>query len=404
MRKAEVKQILFFIALTFIFCTCNDPVFYAISQEVKPIEPRIQGVPTNFALFNGRMYVASGNTLHSYGKSGDKPVWIVETRPGGGILQVASTGDYLYALCSTDQNNDGKTVIKKFDGSSWTEIGGIASNYEKIHNIIAAGDVLFALALSPATNSSNIFYSIFYIKNDDPATPYELSVADTDAGEMNGAAYNDDDKLYYLSTRNKGVYRIEDLSGANQQPVRLRNSNDIPVNIEFSGIINLGDSGNTIFLIARNGEAYTIKDSIARVEGVSMGKLATGALAIWTKPPEQEDELSDTGQRLLLSGRQDSLSYSYTFGYTYGYLELEIDENGIKSGSNFAEPGRNPLSTVIMNERFQSTIGKYPVSYIYEAPYEVDSEMTLFASTQKNGVWSCRDRSNNSNKYWNAED
>jgi hypothetical protein len=106
---------------------------------------------------------------------------------------------------------------------------------------------------------------------------------------------------------------------------------------------------------------------------------------------------------MLLAGRQDSLSYSFTYGYTYGYLELELDTNGIKSGKNFIEPGKESVSTVNLgeNERFQSTIGKNPVSYLFQVPPAIDANMILFASTQKNGVWSYRDR--DGLYQWNAE-
>jgi hypothetical protein len=400
MGTKSVKQYLFNFALVFILCTCNDPVFYSISKEVKPKEPLIKGVPTNFAFYDGRMFIASGNTLYTYNKGTEQnnAYWDKETPPGGNILQIASTGNYLYALCSTDQNNDGKTVIKRFDkeSSSWPEISGIANDTSKINNIFAAGGMLFITAAASASNYYNIYYCIFFI--DDSQTINELEVTDTEKnniGEVNGAAFNGES--YFLSTKNDGVYKIDDFS-AGAYPIKYKDANDKELNINLSGIINLQDNNSTIFLIARNGDAYTVKDSIVKIENVSMGKMTTGALAIWQKP-------DDPSERLLLSGRQDSLSYSYTYGYTYGYLELELDTNGIKSGKNFVEPGKELLSTVEPdgNERFQSTIGKHPVNYLFQVPSEIDSDMILFAATQKNGVWSYRDRGKDGFQ-WNAEE
>jgi len=260
---------------------------------------------------------------------------------------------------------------------------------DKVQDIFAANDILFITASIPRSSSA-ISYTIFYIDNSGTVT--ELI---NNTGEINGIAFNGES--YFLSTKDRGVYRIDDISGGALLINKDTDGND--VNINFSGIINLQDNDNTILLIARNGSVYTVKDVITKIENVSMGKMATGALAIW----RENDQLSSN--RLLLAGRQDSLSYS-SFGYTYGYLELELDINGIKSGKNFVEPGNEPLSTVSQggNERFQSTIGKYPVNYLFQVPSEIDDEMILFASTQKNGVWSCRDRDLNDNKYWNAEE
>jgi len=400
MRKNFVYKSIFYLALTFILCTCNDPVFYAISLEVKPVEPQIKGVPTNFVIYDGRMYVASGNNVYAYNKDTEqnKIFWSKEAQPGGNIMQIAATSNYLYALCSTDQNNDGKTVIKRFDkkNSSWSQIGGILNNMDKINDIFATNDILFITAKASSTYYA-IFYAVLYIANDNPDTVNELITADTDrndTGEINGVAF--DGESYFLSANDRGVYKIGDISEA-ALLIKYKDTNGNDVNINFSGIINLQDEANTILLIARNGDVYTVKDTITKIENVSMDKMATGTLAIW----RENDQISSN--RLLLAGRQDSLRYSYSYGYTYGYLELELDINGIRDGKNFVEPGKEPLSTVSYggNERYQSTIGKNPVNYLFQAPPEIDGDMILFASTQKNGVWSYRDR--NGIFQWNAE-
>lgn len=394
----------FYLSLFFILCTCNDPVFYAISQEVKPIKPRINGVPTNFVVYDGRMYVASGDTIYSYNKGTDeepdKPYWSEEKSPEGNIFQIASTGSDLFALFSTDENNDGKTVIKRYDNSNstWTKIGGILDNYSKIHNIFAAGDILFILA---AASPTNFIYSILYYKDD------EVNVLNfinhdqqEDTGELNGAAFNGES--YFLSFISKkidkekysGVYRIDDID---EGAITINYQNEEGKNVNFTGIINLEDDVNTILLIARNGEIYYVNDSIVKIENVAMEKMSTGALAVW-----RENDLPDCN-KLLLAGRQDALNYSSTYTYTYGYMELELDTIGIRAGSNFVEPGKNPISTILNYELYKSTIGKYPVNYLFQVPAYIDKNMILFAATQKNGVWSCRYREDKKEKYWNAE-
>jgi hypothetical protein len=409
MRKHKIIYF-FYIFIIFIVCACDDPVFYAISQEIKPIEPRISGVPTNFAVFGERMYIASGHAVFSYNyntgvSDPDKQYWKREPGPGGNVLQIASTGGNLYALCATDQNNDGRTTVKRLDkdNSMWISIGGILNNYAKIQNIFAAGDYLFIWA---ALSTLNYNYNILYIKN---GSNDALNISDNqdDMGIITGAAFNGTSCFLPFTSKKTdkdkisgGVYKIDDASGG-ASVIAYKNQEGNAVNIHFNGIINLGeDAGNTILLISRNGEIYTINDSdnsIEKTENASMGRLSTGALAIW-----RDKDLP--GKMLLLAGRQDSLYYSSTYGYSYGYMELELDAAGVKSGASFTEPGRNPsFSTLPDYERYKSSLGKYPVNYIFQAPPEIDSNMTLFASTQINGVWSCRDRDRNSNKYWNAE-
>jgi hypothetical protein len=411
----RIRKIIYFfyIPLIFILCTCNDPVFYAISTEVKPIEPRISGVATNFVVYDGHMYVASGNALFSYkynkdaGEDPDKQYWNKEASPGGNIIQIASTKDYLYALSSTDNNNDGKTILRRFDkdNSSWSQIGGILDTYAKIQNIFAAGGVLFVWA---ALSTTNYNYNLLYIMN---GMDEALNVMDNqdDTGIITGAAFNG--KSYFLpfTSRKKdkekigGVYKIDDINGG-AKIITYKNAEGNELNVHFNGITSLGGAGNTVLMISRNGEVYFVDDSIVKIENVFMGRMSTGALAVYEMPPEQSDGLSNNPKRLLLAGRQDSLYFSSSSGYSYGYMELELDAAGIKSGANFTEPGRNPASSTLTDyERYQSSLGKYPVNYLFQAPPDIDSKMILFASTQKSGVWSCRDRDRNYGKYWNAE-
>lgn len=371
MRKHNIIYLIFF-ALTFL--SCNDPVFWAISQEVKPIKPRIPGTPTNFAVYKDSMYVASGYMLHSYNKGTVKPFWAYEI-PGGMILQIASTSDYLYALCSTDKNIDGMTVIRRYDGSSWTPV-----YYNNIQAIYQANDTIFLLVSVPTPTTIN--YNILYF--DSSETVQRLTTNNSNDGQLNGAAWNG--TSYFLSTEGKGVYKL-DGSYAVTGPF-LQGQH-------ISGIIDLQDNNHTILIITRQGRIYSnnnINESFVDT-GITIpgSRLATGALAIWRNP--------STSSKLLLVGRQDS-GYSISSGYAYGYLELELDDNGIKSGA-FKEPGLWFPTTVIGNERYQSTIGAKPVNHLFQAPPEIDGNMTLFASTQKDGVWSYRNR--NGIPQWNGE-
>jgi hypothetical protein len=89
-------------------------------------------------------------------------------------------------------------------------------------------------------------------------------------------------------------------------------------------------------------------------------------------------------------------------GYTNGYLEIEITNGAVTSASAVHEPGIGSVTSASNNERYTSGIGKYPVNFIFQAPKGIDTEMTLFASTQTQGLWSYRER--DGEWQWNAEE
>ena len=82
-------------------------------------------------------------------------------------------------------------------------------------------------------------------------------------------------------------------------------------------------------------------------------------------------------------------------------MELEFEALSGTIIGNYTEPGINALSTVNTgdNEHYKSSIGKYPVNHIFQA-----NDGILFASTQKNGVFSYRQRGRNNDWQWNAEE
>ena len=383
--KKYIIQSLFCFVFLLILCTCNDPVFYAISQEVKPIKPRIKGTPTNIVEYKSYMYVASGYTLYKY-NSNTQPYWSNMGSPSGRrILRLASANNNLYALCATDENITGQTVIYHYNDSEpanpkWVILSD-SYKYTQIQSIYTAGTgtgsrLFLYTKLDKTTNN----YKILYIDAGTPSIINELATPQTGDAELCGAASIG--STYYLATKNKGVYKVTGNTGT---PIA-----DTPVDI--TGIINL--SANTILLITReSGRVYTF-DTTENIQytNIQMGRYSNGTLAIWEK---------SSSERLLLAGRQE-IRYSTSSGHTYGYMELELDANGIKTGANFIEPGIGPVSTIYPggNERFLSTIGKQPVNFIFQTTTS-DSNRIIFASTQKNGVWSYRERG--SLPQWNAE-
>jgi hypothetical protein len=350
------------------------------------------------------LYVASGSALWQYTRPGSKKgKWRKTSKqPGGRILQIASTEDSLYALCYDNKDLNNKTIKKiTKKGGSWAKVNVDTANYNIIQNIFSAGDTLFISAAMETKEKNDILYFIFYITD----SGEEGRLGD---GEIKGAVYDGTD--FFICTITEREIKNKDTTFSNI--IRIDgNTMEIKKTIEkeniiFMNIIDLKDNNNTIVSItregksgkeARNGKIYTVnktENTVSEYDSrISFGnRFPTGALALYQ---------SDSNKRLLLAGRQDLLQYTTDSGYTYGYLELEIGDKGIVS-SKFKEPGDKAPSTVSDYELFKTTIGKYPVNYIIQTPENIDKDRTLFASTQKNGVWSYRKR--DGKWQWNAEE
>jgi hypothetical protein len=365
---------LFLIAAVFTFGTCSDSIFYTISKEVTPVEARIKGGPTNFAVFENYMYVASGSKLFRY-KDGN---WDEAIPPHGGrIKQLASTGSHLYALCYNNENPAGSTALMRYDGSSWSDIrGGDTEGYDTFQSIYSANDEVFVGA------ERNDIFAILHIDGDG----IKLLTRTGLRAMLRGAVFYE--TVYFLCT--EGHTQNNDKTGGIyiynadffSRPILISKTNGV----RFAGIISLKDS---IAAIDRNGKLYTVTLSgIGEDPITTLERESTGVLAIWRD--------KDNNPRLLLAGRG-----SLVEGYTYGYMELDITSGA--SFGNFSEPGEKlPSSITDLNkELYISTIGKESVTHLFQAPSGVDAKMTLFASTQKNGVWSYKER--DGKLQWNAE-
>jgi hypothetical protein len=355
------KLAFLFISIVILFVSCNDPIFYNISIEEKILDPLIEGSPTNFVEFGSSMYVASGATLWEYKKG----KWS-SSNPGGRINALAVTNDVtetLYALCE-------ETILSKSANNNVWITEKIPADYT-IKGIYAAEKYLFIGAYNKSTSA----YCICILNG-----TFSL-LENTGNRLLRGAAY-DGSSNYYLPTI--------DMVGSNGKGGAIYTVTDTPTltiipdnqNIQFMGIIS---NGSNVYAISRSGDLYDSIGGFAnKIASFGGSYRATGALAIWT----------DGGNTLLLAGRQGE-----TTSYTHGYMELNIT-GGYISG-NFEEPGKKTPSTLHTsddNGRYQSTIGKNAVNFLYQS----DVDETLFASTQKNGVWSYR--YHKGMWHWNAEE
>jgi len=526
--KKYLLKLLTLLLVVFSLGSCNDPIFYTVTQETPVIKPYINGSPMNFAILNNEMYTASGNQIYKYYKNGSKCEWSRFENLGDYVGNLAATANSLYVIYLSGDSGKIKRYYNNGNSSEEVVLSG------NIQSIFSSDNILFTCVrnnqiyivyyrkegedfkeihlevpvindtpkplssiLNGVASDSNYYYlctylGIFYVKKDEIDSASEknilkekeftdyrfakntaVSTAPSYTANANdpGNEWTDrppvlstSEYLWMIQARWRGLKRLSDWT----KPVRISGtvddatgsyhellyvmaatrpdtpSGDIPANwttdlssitgpdplwmsrgikdasgvlqgkwsdpvqitsekeeggedkilTGFTGIINLND--NYIAAITIKGDIYEITDAvITKTISFSDGRDSTGALAIW------KDKDNPT-KNLLLVGRMEYYQ-STTSGYSNGYVEIEIDTTtgGIKEGAEFNVPGKSSPTSIDNYDRYVSSLGKKIINYFIQAPSSIDSNMTLFASTQKDGVWSYRTR--NGEKLWNSE-
>jgi len=373
----RILKILIIFSIVFLIGSCSDPIFYTVFRETPILKPYIDGSPTNFAVFNNSLYVASGKKIFVY-----KDSWSEWKKLSDRIGALAATTSSLYALYFENDSGNGRILNLNLNRTL---------NLSNVQSIHAIEDVLFVSVRTSANNASTVSYIVYYKKDTDTDYTGNIGLKKTDSSLLGVASIGNN---YYLCTIS-GIYRVDHTFGPSaliQEP-----------NGEFTGMINLND--NYAVAIARDGKIYEIyeRDDAGTITTIinkinsdfSNNRESTGALAVWYRNPD------DSNPTLLLAGRKE-ISFSTSSGYTNGYVEITLDTStGAISGSSFNEPGSNSPSSIDDNDRYLSSLGKEIVNHIIQTPASIDPKMRLLASTQQNGVWSYRDRGEG--LRWNSE-
>jgi hypothetical protein len=368
-----------------LFACDQDPLFDMISREVKPREPRIKGVPTKMVVFDTTgsgdwgMYVAD-TSLHRYarGESG-QGTWDAGSipQPPGKIFDLAATTDALYALINIDSPE-----LYRFSSGTWEPVDTSATGaYPRLQTIYGEtgsdGKPTSANLYLGAMNSASA-YAVFH------TTGTVLSLLVSETKLLTGAAY-DGSTNHYFSTDRGGVYAGTSFSASG--------FSNIATDVVVKGMIQLPSA--TIVALCYDGSLYTVSASGLSLAGTT-GVNLPGAAAVYS---------TDTTSLLVTAIVSGTAPNSI-----YGYRELELSGGGLPGTVTMKEPGTAP-STVDDTRRYQDTIEPKPVNAIFQAPADVDSERTLFASVQgrgtakdntDGGLWSYRSRGGV--WQWNAEE
>jgi len=392
------------ISLAVVSCS-QDPIFFTISQETKPIKPLIDGSPTNMVVFKRDypgnpavpiLYVASGR-IYWYAKGANGTGWnlseyYIPPRPGGNVGGLAATKNYLYAFCSTGHGVGTAVYRIRKDEEEWKPVG-IAGNYS-IQTIYADPDTNWLFAGARTGDR----YAVLYMDDDDPPRLNVLGMVSNGTTRLTGAAF--DGTRYYLSTYGSGFFKVDGNTAVRLSRDVVDGSDN---NLKFTGmykikneklgierIIAVEREDGTLFEID-NDTFKQLRDSNDRI--MKGGKLATGAIDLWVGLPGGSRAVGDN---LLVLGIQGGLYNTTRTSYTYGYVEFLYDE----TGDSFTQVDR---LSVINPDRYTATIGKRSINHLFQVPPEIDDAMPYFASTQTSGLWSYRDRPGNGGWQWNAE-
>jgi len=266
-------------------------------------------------------------------------------------------------------------------------------------------------------NNSDSDYRILYL--DDTSDPLKptlklLDIKDKDkpvnTEMLSGIATRD--RIHYLSTRGKGIYRVAEadlLANTEQLDIPQLIDHDDSEDIEkrnrlFMGMIKLNDgtiiaverNGGTLFKVQEQGFGFMQMKYKGSEDVIATGRYATGALALWQNVNNEEE-------KMLVAGIQGGLySTTTTSSYTHGYVEFELNPDG---SINLSPVSRDIKPNITVNSNYNlytATIGKHPINHLYQAPESIDNNMIFFASTQTAGLWSYRVRSEG--PQWNAEE
>jgi hypothetical protein len=324
------------------FFSCNqDPIFYNISQEVKPKDPEIPGSSTKIVASGNDLYVSNGRALYKY----DGSRWSPIDKPAGTITDLAAAGSTLYAVT-------GNNTLYRSGGGSWEAVPLTGTDYSFIQNIYGTGSTLYICVSSPGNNANH--YTILTA-----GSSQVIKSGDGEGFRLKGAVSN------YIATGD-GVYSASGSSTA------------VPGSTGYTimGIIALPDNSMAVstkegtVLFSKGNSFYPVSSGLTLDRAMATYRTASG----W----------------LLLVGV-----------YTKGYVEIGLGPNGSPPDStSFHSPGQGTFgqnTTVHDNAQYSSSLGIQSLIGLYQSQR---GERVLFAATQQKGLWAYQERSEG--WQWNA--
>lgn len=316
------------LLLIFSLGACNqDPIFYDISNEVKPREALIPGTPTKIVEANGKLYVSNRTDLFEFNQSS----WIRTGKPPGRIVDLASGGSGLY--CVTEDSR-----LYAGSADTWTEVNNPNLAGYTLQSVYGEGSGIF-IGASIEGSGHNV-YAVF------TATGGPVISGAGEGFRLRGAASG------FFALGN-GIYPA---SGGS--PLSGSTGRDILAMIQLPN--------NTI--VASTKDGHLLYGGGSSVAALSTGYKFDRALAVYT---------GTGGSSLLLVGI-----------YTKGYMELDLGSGGAFPGgrASLKSPGDGVygVNTTVHNyARYNATLGQCALISLHQSKAEA---LPLFASTVGKGL------------------
>jgi hypothetical protein len=388
-RRTRMKMLTPLLGLLLagsILSSCNqDAIFYTIQYDkVLNKNAVIPGSPGRIIELGDALY-AGNKAVYQYKQpdsGGEAARWRrLPAQPGGKrIMDLAGTdegSDNLYALVDQGVHLSDAGLYRKNLADPTAPWEGVAKPGGNIQGLWGAGDVLFA-AVHQVGNGNSVLYVM-----GPGETPFRPVVGVS--GMLRAAA-----KFagrYYAAIEGTGLLAADTADGLGTPAVSY--GGDTPT--DFVGLVEIGDS---LIAVSSSGLIWRI-DGSGGIDSKKFGVSLNGAVAKWKNPDKTDSNNPD----LLVLGRAVP-GGSSTIAYYYGYSELPITFPGETPvlGEKLHEPGADAPTSVSKYESYYTTLGTHPIISLYQAPWDG----VLFASTQKNGLWSCRE--GDDPKEWNIEE
>ncbi|MDR3160365.1 MAG: hypothetical protein LBU28_01980 [Spirochaetaceae bacterium] len=340
--RSGLFLVLLFCPVIFLLGSCNqDPLFYDISNEVKPKEPVIPGTPTKIVEAGGKLYVSNRTDLFEFSQGS----WNRIAGPPGRITDLASgeSGPY----CITEDSR-----LYSGSGSVWTPVDNQNLEGYTLQSIYGEGGSLFIGASREGDGYHH--YAVF------TGSGGAVISGSGEGFRLRGAVSG------YFALGN-GIYQA---SGGSPLPGSTGR--------DILAMIQLPD--NTIAASTKDG--HLLYGSGSSFTAVSTGYKFDRALAVYR---------GTGGALLLLVGI-----------YTKGYMELDLGSGGsFPSGrASLKSPGEGVygVNTTVHNyPRYNATLGQYALVSLYQSDAKA---LPLFASTVGKGLNAYQEL--NEGWQWNA--
>ena len=365
--------------------SCNqDSIFYDISIEPEPRTAIIPGSATEMILLKNQLFVGTrmSNRFYRYSSNAaGVPEWSAITLPEGTLGDLATDGEYIYALVFRGGEPLSESVIKRLNLNDWSWDKEVTVADYSIQSLYGVPGHIFAGGQQKSDHQN---FAILY---HNPVTDY-IAVSRIRVSILKGALIHSDGTIY-LATMGNGIYTFN--RGLTYGPISGT------AGAAITGFIEIGE---VIVAVSSDGGIYS--NSSGGFTKVSTGVNFTGAISPWYDVRNE----SPVPSLLLLGIRGSGVSR------THGYRELPL-LNGVPAGDiQIQIPGTEPLTSVINNAKYTASIGVHPVEVIMQVPdvsrggpldYRRFSgnpewEPPIFAGTTKDGLWAYRDGE------WNTEE